>query len=91
MNKEDVTSSDQVSTIAAWIIWSVIVIVSGIPVFYWWVFGVAANGKSGETVVVPIVVAVLSAVLLMIKQTGWGVLIAAMIVPSTVITVYFLY
>jgi hypothetical protein len=101
MNKEDVTSTDLGSTIAAWIIWLVLVIISGIPVFYFWVFGVAANGRSGlfggltkfdfASVAVPFFVAILSAILLIIKQTGWGILIALMIVPSTAIAVYFIF
>ena len=91
MNKEDVVSSDITSTFVAWVIWLALVMASGVPVFYWWVFGVAANGKSIETVAVPIFVTVLSLVLLIFKQAGWGLLVALMIVPSTVIAIYFLY
>jgi hypothetical protein len=43
------------------------------------------------SVAVPFFVAILSAILLIIKQTGWGILIALMIVPSTAIAVYFIF
>ena len=91
MNKDDVTSSNISATLVVWVFWLVLVIVSSVPVFYRWVFGVAANGKNIDTVAVPIFVAVLSAVLLIFKQTAWGLGFAIMLVPSTVIAVYFLY
>jgi hypothetical protein len=99
MGQEGDTQPDKSTLVVVWTVWVLVVALSAIPTFCFWMFLVLANGKSGlpSSVTkfdlisaIPVFVAIFAALLLIFKRPFWSLLITVIVPPSTLAVIYFL-